>query len=85
MMIEKNWKFGAFKSLAKWESQMTKRGWTSQQVTEALQTGEKFAVANLVNKENTATRYVHPDTGYSVVIDDITKEVIHVGGNEFKY
>lgn len=31
------------------------------------------------------TRYVHPETGRSVVVDDVSKEVIHVGGDGFKY
>lgn len=38
-----------------------------------------------VNKGNAATRYLHPETGRSVVIDDVTKEVIHVGAEGFKY
>jgi predicted RNA-binding protein (virulence factor B family) len=83
--VEQGWQFGAFKSLAKWQSQLTKRGWTTQQITEAVENGEKFTAKNLINKDNTATRYVHPKTGRSVVIDDVTKEVIHVGGNDFKY
>ncbi len=32
-----------------------------------------------------ATRYINPTTGQSVVLDDVTKEVIHVGGPGFKY
>ena len=40
-----------------------------------------------VNKANgnPATRYVNPDTGQSVVIDDVTGQLIHVGGPGFKY
>jgi len=30
-------------------------------------------------------RYVHPVTGRSVVIDAGTGEVIHIGGNGFRY
>ncbi len=82
--IVNSWKFGEFKTLTKWNRQMAKRGWTDQQITEAMN-GEQFTAENLVNKSNTATRYVHPDSGRSVVIDDVTKEVIHVGGNDFKY
>lgn len=52
---------------------------------EAMQKNERFATENLVNKGNGATRYVHPTTGRSVVIDDVTEEVIHVGGDGFKY
>jgi hypothetical protein len=32
-----------------------------------------------------ATRYVHPETGRSVIIDDLTGDVIHVGGDGFIY
>ena len=52
---------------------------------EAMQKGVHFSADNLVNNGNTATRYVHPQTGRSVVIDDVMREVIHVGGNGFKY
>jgi hypothetical protein len=34
---------------------------------------------------NPATPYVHPKTGQSVVLDDVTGEVIHVGGPGFTY
>ena len=82
---EEAWKLGGFKSAAKWESQMAKRGWTPQQISEAMHKGEKLAAENLVNKGNAASRFVHPETGRSVVIDEVTKEVIHVGGDDFKY
>ena len=39
----------------------------------------------MIDKDNSATRYVHPETGRSVVIDNVTGEVIHVGGDGFKY
>jgi Colicin E5 ribonuclease domain len=64
---------------------MQQRGWTPQQITEAIQNGQQFPAANNVNPANTATRYVHPSTGRSVVTDDVTEEVIHVGGDGFVY
>jgi hypothetical protein len=64
---------------------MSKRGWTKDQITDAISKGERFAAENLVNPGNAATRYVHPETGQSVVIDAVTKEVLHVGGPGFKY
>ncbi|WP_294043199.1 colicin E5-related ribonuclease, partial [Thiolapillus sp.] len=79
------WILGKGKSATKWANQMKKRGWTNQQITEALQGGKRFPAENLVNKGNSATRYVHPKMGRSVVIDDVTKEIIHVGGDGFKY
>lgn len=64
---------------------MKQRGWTPDQITEAIQGGQKLPATNLVNSGNTATRYIHPITGRSVVVDDITEEVIHVGGDGFVY
>ena len=79
------WKFGANKSPQKWVNQMTQRGWNEKQISEAISQGEKFAAENLVNKGNAATRHVHPSTGQSVVQDNVTKEIIHVGGKNFGY
>lgn len=64
---------------------MEKRGWTSGQITEATARGQQFSAANRLNLSNGATRYVHPDTGRSVVLVNVTREVIHVGGDGFKY
>jgi len=36
-------------------------------------------------KKGSATRYVHPRIGRSVVVDDATGEVFHVGGDGFEY
>jgi hypothetical protein len=64
---------------------MAARGWTPEQITEALANGQRFPAVNKVNQRNSATRYVHPATGRSVVVDDVTNEVIHVGGDGFLY
>ena len=64
---------------------MKSRGWTPQQVDEAISKGTPLDAPNKVHPGNGATRYVHPETGLSVVIDDVTKEVLHVGGDGFKY
>jgi hypothetical protein len=61
--------------------QMAKRGWTDEQIEEALQTRGIPARG----KRGPATRYVHPTTGRSVVVDDATGEVFHVGGDGFEY
>lgn len=70
------WVYGTFKSEAKWASQMSQRGWTEKQITEAITKGKSFNAVNNVNKANSATRYVHPTTGKSVVVDDVTKELL---------
>ena len=63
------------------QKQMKKRGWTEDQIVEAMDTKGIPAAG----KNGPATRYVHPETGRSVVVDDATGEVFHVGGDGFKY
>jgi RHS repeat-associated protein len=63
------------------QSQMTQRGWTSDTIQEARQTQGIPTIGKL----GPATRYVHPGTGQSIVVDDKTGEVFHVGGPGFKY
>jgi len=79
------WIFGAFKSDAKWASQMEARGWTEDLISEAIDSGEQFPADNLVNPGNPATRYVSPTTGQSVVQDNVTNEILHIGGPGFLY
>ena len=64
--------------------QMEARGWTAALVAEAVRHGEQHAVRN-TETAGPATRYIHPVTQRSVVIDDTTGEVIHVGGDGFLY
>jgi hypothetical protein len=79
------WTLGSFKSQQKWTNQMAQRGWGVEQIDEAILSGQQFRAVNNINPHNPATRYVHPVTGRSVVIDDVTHEVIHVGGDGFVY
>lgn len=53
-------------------------------IREAVASGQKFQTINKATG-NPAIRFVHPRTGQSVVIDMITKEIIHVGGPGFLY
>jgi hypothetical protein len=80
-----SWTLGTNHSAQQWQNKMTQRGWTAQQITEAMQSGQHFSAVNHVNPGNTATRYVHPVTGRSVVVDDVTEEVIHVGADGYVY
>jgi len=66
------------------ERQMVRRGWTNKQITEAVQSGKQTPALNKATG-NPATRYEHPETGQSVVVDDVTGDVIHVGGRGFNY
>jgi hypothetical protein len=63
---------------------MERRSWTAEQIDKAAKSGNRV---DAINKENgsPATRYVNPDTGQSVVIDNATNEVIHVGKDSFDY
>jgi hypothetical protein len=70
-----------FTNETKVRKQMDKRGWTEQEIREAMQTPGIPAQG----KRGPATRYVHPRTGKSVVVDDATGEVFHVGGEGFMY
>lgn len=63
---------------------MAQRGWSNTQIDEAIASGKQFEVRNFETGAP-ATRYVHPETGRSVVIDNTTKEIIHVGGDGFVY
>lgn len=78
-----SWIYGSHKSMQKWINQMQKRGWTPEQITEAIEGKLSFPSPNLVNPANTATRYVHPATGRYVVVDDVTNELLQVGGRGF--
>ena len=64
---------------------MLRRKWTADEITEAVAAELRFPAANLIRPDNSATRYVHPVTGRSVVLDDATGEVIHVGGDDYVY
>jgi len=65
-------------------AQMGTRGWTPQMIDEAIAGQNTVRAVNRANN-NPATRYIHPTTGQSVVIDDVTNDVIHVGGPGFRY
>lgn len=75
------WEFGKFKSETRWKNQMEKRGWTTKEITDAIEKGEEFSAPNDVNKENTATRYEYK--GKYIVRDDQTKEILQIGGEDF--
>ncbi len=82
---EQEWNFGNHKNEQKWLNQMRQRGWTKEEITEAIKNGESFSAANNVNAANGVTRFVHPSSGKSVVIDNVTKELLHIGKAGFLY
>lgn len=70
-----------FSNEGKLRKQMAKRGWTERQIREAMRTPG----IPTRGKMGPAMRYVHPNTGKSLVVDDATGEIFHVGGEGFRY
>lgn len=70
-----------FSNEAKLRRQMRKRGWTETLIREALTSTPLPAVG----KRGLAWRYVHPSTGLSVVVDQASGEIFHVGGRRYRY
>lgn len=63
---------------------MVQRGWTDEQIAEARASGTRYSTINF-ETGGPATRYVHPLTGQSVIIDDETGGVLHVGEAHYGY
>ena len=80
-----SWSLGRNHTAEQWRRKMERRGWTCARVDEAILGGRQFEAKNHIDPANGATRYVHPETARSVVLDDATGEVIHVGGDGFGY
>lgn len=70
-----------FSNEPKLREQMRRRGWTEEQIREALRTQPLAAQG----QGGPALRYVHPTTGKSVVVDTTTGEIFHVGGEGYRY
>ncbi len=64
--------------------QMKGRGWTESAISEAIQHGRQVSTRNF-RTGTAATRYVHPTTGRSVVVDTDSGEVIQVGDYGFRF
>jgi hypothetical protein len=79
------WALGKNHSAIKWANQMKSRGWTPEKISEALKSRKTFPAPNKINPANPATRYVHPETGQSIIRDDVTGEIFHIGGPGFGY
>jgi len=56
---------------AKIARQMEARGWTEEEIQEAIDSGEQVQAVNKATG-NPATRYINPKTGQSVVVDNRT-------------
>jgi Colicin E5 ribonuclease domain len=74
----------ALKISPKIARQMEARGWTTAQIREAMASGRRVSAVNR-STGNAATRYINPTSGQSVVVDNVTGDMVHVGGPGFKY
>ena len=74
----KTWKPGHNHSDQQWDNRYKKGGWTDQQISETLNTGQPTPAPNLVNPGNPATTYLNPATGKWIVYDEATGEVLQV-------
>jgi hypothetical protein len=65
--------------------QSAERPWTDEQIDEAQLYGDRIDAFNRMKGEpfTPATRYVHPDTGASVVIDNTTNTIVQIGKPDF--
>ena len=63
---------------------MRDRGWTPEQVDEAVASGSRIDARNKSNG-NPATRYVNSFTQRSVVIDNVTNSVVQIGADGFEF
>ncbi len=79
------WTFGSHKSEQKWINRMQERSWTREQIDDAIKYGRQSPAENKIRPKNGATAYINPMTGRRVVIDNITREVLHIGGDDFGY
>lgn len=63
---------------------METRGWTEDEIHEAIASGEQIQAIKQGGRQSSDPLH-QSKTGQSVVVDDSTKVVIHVGGPGFKY
>ncbi len=65
-------------------SDMATRDWTPEQINNAVTYGDRIDAIDKSTGEP-ATRYVYPETGRSVVINNNTREVVQVGRSDFGF
>ncbi len=75
----KAWTLGDHKSAAKWANRVSKGGWTRQGIINTILKGKVYSAVNLVRPDSSATRFVNPSNGLSLVVDDETHQIIQLG------
>ena len=78
-VLNKNWK--------NWGNYMSKRGWSGKDIQQTLLKGKwgPYSGTNYLNPGNSMSIVTNPITGKSLIIDNITKEIIQLGGTGFKF
>lgn len=61
------------------------RLWTKEQILEAYEQGSATTAVDKTSNFSSATRYIHPETGKSVIVNNDTGRVVHVGGAGYRY
>jgi hypothetical protein len=65
-------------------NRMNSRGWDHQQINEAFDQGTQEPAVDL-EFQQPATRYLHPSTGKSLTVNDLTGRIVMLGDKLFKY
>jgi hypothetical protein len=70
-----------------WGKYMAKRGWTYTEIEKTLLHGKWSPISgnNYLNPGNSMSIVTSPSTGKSLIIDNVTKEVIHLGEKGYVY
>jgi hypothetical protein len=70
-----------------WGNYMNKRGWTFNDIQQTLLNGkwQPHSGTNWLNPGNSMSVVTNPNTGKSLIIDNITKEIIHLGKKGYVY
>jgi RHS repeat-associated protein len=79
------WRLGGNHSAHQWRNDFARGFWTEDLIDDAICSGVALGGYVVYWNGHPATRYVSPETGNSVIVDDETCEVIHAGGPNFKY
>jgi RHS repeat-associated protein len=64
---------------------MVRRGWSKQEIQDAVQLGKAEPATDFTAGGAPATRYTNPTTGKAVTVNDATGKVIQVGDVGFHY
>jgi hypothetical protein len=70
-----------------WSNYMNKRGWNFDDIQQTLLKGKwnPHSGTNYINYGNSMSIVTNPKTGKSLIIDNITKEIIHLGEKGYVY